>query len=48
MKKTFILIVAVIALLSVNAAAVSADSGTTVPLTGKGGIFVPLGHGVDH
>ncbi|WP_249899396.1 hypothetical protein [Paenibacillus sp. PK3_47] len=50
MKKTFSLILVVVALLGLNTAAVSADSGPTVnpTVSVSGGVFVPLGHGVDH
>ncbi|WP_157794076.1 hypothetical protein [Paenibacillus donghaensis] len=49
MKKTFALIVVVITLLGLNVAAVSADGAITGTATvSGGGVFVPLGHGVDH
>lgn len=47
MKKRCSLILLVIALLGINAAIASADSGAAVSVKG-GGVFVPLGHGVDH
>ncbi|WP_156123821.1 hypothetical protein [Paenibacillus sp. FSL R7-0273] len=48
MKKTFILVVTVLVLLSVNAAAVSAECGITVTNPSNSNGFVLLGHGVDH
>ncbi len=48
MKKIFSLTLFVIALLGVNAAAVSADGVSTILSTVPSGIIVPLGHGVDH
>lgn len=47
-KKVFTLIFIVVALVSVNAAVVSADAGSTGTDKIASGGFGPLRHGVDH
>ncbi|MEK5234359.1 hypothetical protein NST99_01410 [Paenibacillus sp. FSL L8-0470] len=47
-KKVFTLIFIVVALVSVNAAVVSADAGSTGTDKFASGGFEPLRHGVDH
>ncbi|MEK4061988.1 MULTISPECIES: hypothetical protein [Paenibacillus] len=47
-KKMFTLIFIVVALVSVNAALVSADAGSTGTDKIASGGIVPLRHGVDH
>ncbi len=47
-KNVFSLILVVVALLTVNATAVSADSSPTVKASVTGGLIVPLTHGIDH
>lgn len=48
MKKTFMLILVVIALQGLNAATVSADGTPINSAAVSSGVFVPLSHGVDH